>query len=847
MANIIPFKVSARTARLIGRENVATSKGAIIELVKNGYDADSPFCVVLVDNKYGVYHKELSKLDYKKLLELGCDPNLLSSIYQLDKDIYIEKSDVNIEQIGILKQQLQKNSVLYIIDAGEGMTGDIIRNYWMTIGTDNKSSNFLSHGGRVKAGAKGIGRFALDKLGEHCEMFTFFDSEVHVDKDEEGKLTPYKGYYWSVNWNDFEKDEVTIDKIGAELVGIEGKTYMDCFNNLALPASLKQLVASNPICHGTILKISQLRDIWDDENISRVFDDLGVLVPPSEGQDFSIYLQSIDNPIKYGKVESLFCDDFDYKVVAHADGNQNVNIRIYRQEYNIEAIPPSFFERENQKRYPYCRETFLCGYWDVTRTFSQLIPGFRDTDTDGILARIGAFDFSFYYLKRSSSKKEDARFFYRQCPYNLRKSWLDKYGGIKIFRDSFRVRPYGEKGDSAFDWLGLGMRKNNSPAGIAKKSGGYRVEAENIAGSILISRVSNIDFEDKSSREGLQENKTFSIFKQLLVSIIKIFEDDRSLIARELVADDEFRNGAARDRERAEELVNKIIEDSKRDQGYQADENSIDYKLHLLAVVNEQKTEEINNLREEQKILRALASSGLMLASFAHDLSKLNDSLDYRYDKIIKLLNAKVCEKDFSQERRKNPFSLLEQAKENDIKMQRWLNFSTDIVKKDKRRRKTVSFAPYFNKLDDVWSGLLAERKIRFVHSNVDDACMRAFEIDFDSIFYNLISNSIEAFIRLREERERVIEISVKTTENNIVCTYRDSGPGLSADITNPYDIFQPFFTTKRSAITGEEIGTGLGMWLVKLIAEDNDARVVLLTPTIGFGLQIIFPIKYRK
>ena len=37
----IPFKVSARTARLIGRENIATSKGAIIELVKNGYDADS--------------------------------------------------------------------------------------------------------------------------------------------------------------------------------------------------------------------------------------------------------------------------------------------------------------------------------------------------------------------------------------------------------------------------------------------------------------------------------------------------------------------------------------------------------------------------------------------------------------------------------------------------------------------------------------------------------------------------------------------------------------------------------------------------------------------------------------
>ena len=39
MKEKISFKVSARTARLIGRENVATAKGAIIELVKNGYNS----------------------------------------------------------------------------------------------------------------------------------------------------------------------------------------------------------------------------------------------------------------------------------------------------------------------------------------------------------------------------------------------------------------------------------------------------------------------------------------------------------------------------------------------------------------------------------------------------------------------------------------------------------------------------------------------------------------------------------------------------------------------------------------------------------------------------------------
>lgn len=182
MLDKIPFKVSARTARLIGRENVATAKGAIIELVKNGYDADSPFSIVLIDNRYGVYHNRLDKELYEKYLSLGIEESLLTSIYQLNEDAYYERPDVDIEKIGVLKKHLQSYSSLYIIDAGEGMTDSIIRNCWMTIGTDNKSTHFTTHGGRVKAGAKGIGRFALDKLGERCEMFTFFDPTVHEEQ-----------------------------------------------------------------------------------------------------------------------------------------------------------------------------------------------------------------------------------------------------------------------------------------------------------------------------------------------------------------------------------------------------------------------------------------------------------------------------------------------------------------------------------------------------------------------------------------------------------------------------------------------------------------------------------------
>lgn len=47
----IPFKVSARTARLIGLENFSTEEGAIIELVKNTYDADANKCILIFDLK----------------------------------------------------------------------------------------------------------------------------------------------------------------------------------------------------------------------------------------------------------------------------------------------------------------------------------------------------------------------------------------------------------------------------------------------------------------------------------------------------------------------------------------------------------------------------------------------------------------------------------------------------------------------------------------------------------------------------------------------------------------------------------------------------------------------------
>lgn len=856
----LPFKVSARTARLIGRENIATAKGAIIELVKNSYDADSNICIVYFDNKYSVILNEISQEYYDKLLQFGISSKILINAYSKNQKIYKLKEDISESEKAELRNNLAKLCTLYIIDTGEGMTQNVIRDQWMTIGTDYKSINVFTKTGRVKAGAKGIGRFALDKLGSKCEMITFFNPKYHqIDTDENQRPTTNKGYKWNVNWEDFEGDFKTIDTVAATLTGISNSSFIEEAKKIFSIDVIKNDLLQKDLKYGTILKITELREYWDDFYVNQVYSDLEVLVPPKETGGFEIHLYSSLKPDKYGEVYGSVCDDFDYKLVAIADENQAVKVKIFRNEYDIDLIPKDFFKREEMNLEPFREKDFKKGYWEKTFTFSQLLKGFKAVDDENVFSNIGVFEFTFYFLKKTFSTPDANRFYYKKFMSNSRREWLDKFGGIKLFRDNFRVRPYGEVRDSAFDWLGLGFRKTTSPAGIAKPEGGYRVEPDNIAGSVKISRLTNVNFEDKSSREGLQDNKTFRVFKLLLTSIINLFEEDRAYIARAMADYEDTIYGPERDRKAAEELAKRIIENTKRkkreaiynnklSQQSQNDDENTDKDKELLASEIERQEEEIEKLKEEQKVLRGLASSGIVLASFSHDLSKLKNVLDSRTDKLKEILLEKINLKDYINiEDRKNPFVLIEKIKKQDIKLQNWLNFSLGATRKDKRKRNQLFLKKYFSDLEVDWHTILTNRGIKLTTKEIEDIDIRVFEIDFDSIFNNLLVNSIEAFNLLKQNRKREIRITTKTNNKEIVIDYFDNGPGLSIDIISPEKIFEPLFTTKRNPFTGDEEGTGLGMWLIKSIVKENDGVVKLLYPDIGFGIRLIFPIKYKR
>ncbi|WP_373072219.1 ATP-binding protein [Sulfurimonas sp.] len=807
----IPFTVSARTARLIGRENIASSKGAIVELVKNCYDADSPIAIIY----------------FKRIIETVIEKEIIDG-KEVDVENKVDKSE------------------LFIIDAGEGMTEQIIKKHWMTIGTNNKESDFFTKSGRVKAGAKGIGRFALDKLGDKCEMITKFNPKVHKDVDDNGQDTNFKAYQWEVDWTDFEGAGKTIDQVSATLIGAEELDLKDYLLNEINDENIKNVIQNYSFEYGTIFKISSLRDEWEDFYVEQVFNDLEVLVPPKEQNTFELYLYSSENPNEYGQLIGSICDDYDYKLVAKADENQKVSIRIYREEYDLERINPKLFDYQEMKEDKFTLKSFQKGYWDKETTFSKLLPGYEEVDAKNNLGNIGTFEFTLYFMKKDYLTKDIEKFFYKKFNSNERKAWLDKFGGIKIFRDDFRVRPYGESKDSAFDWLGLGGIKSKSPAPIAHKSRGWKVGPSHISGAINISRIGNINFQDKSSREGLQENESFKIFKEIIISIIKVFEKDRAQIAYMMNKLDYDVNFDRRQQEEADKLAKRILEEQERRRKNNKSGTEEDSEKIQLAQSNKDKDAKIEKLEDEQKTLRGMASSGIVIASFTHELGNLNEKLQSRMEKLKQLFARKVSEDTFQDvQDYMNPYILMEEMQKQDNKLSNWLKFSLASARRDKRKRKKINLINYFENFKNSWESVLQHRHITFKLNILkkDLYEMRFFEIDIDSIYNNLLVNSIEA---MSKEKTREITISLNSNDKEIIIDYTDTGKGLSKDIENPYDIFEPLYTTKRNKHTGEVIGTGLGMWIIKTIVKDYDGSYSLVYPKNGgFGLRISFIKKY--
>jgi len=768
----IPFTVSARTARLIGQENFANAEGAIIELVKNSYDADASICIIIID---------------------------------------------------------PVNDSIRILDNGDGMTEKIIRNQWMTIGTDDKKVNFKTKS-RIKTGAKGIGRFALDRLGKSSVMLTkTIDSESLV---------------WDVDWNQFDNSGAVISDIKATLQ-IGNSDFWGEIIEMQNFTGLKEPIIDHwKEEKGTLISIDKLKDNWDERATQSLYSNLEILVPPLETNIFQLFLYSTLEPDKYGKVLPTLCDDYDYKVSATVNDSQSVTINVSRNELNFGDLKRiGFFEKSKLNESQYQFSAFEKGEFEITTKLETLIAGYKGIDKNNNLSKIGAFTFSFYFMKRGGGQEKDeevGKYPYKAVNYSNRTSWLDKFGGIKIFRDNFRVRPYGETKSSSFDWLDLGKRALSNPT-VTRP--GYRVRPQQVYGIVNISRIDNINFEDKSSREGLQENDTFTLFKEILKSVIEIFEQDRNQIMMTLKKIYDENNKKAKAKEEADRIIK-----NKKDKKNNSDSSDPSVDKDTLINAIEAYKEDIEELQDEQKILRVLASAGLIVTSFAHEFRNHTDSILPRTEELKSVLlqvidiNKLKELPDFF-----DPYVMLSDMRKQDERLKSWLDFSISSVRKDKRTRRIINMVTYIEGLEKIWSPLLSRRNIKLTIDKwkFTEVNFRGHEIDLDGIFNNLITNSVDAYKRKDSGDLRELKLSFAFNPletNGINVVYQDCGPGLLEEITEPNKIFQPFFTTKRDDKTGEKIGTGLGMWIVKSTIDEYNGDVEILQARPNFKIKITLP-----
>src|SRR5690554_3762358 len=306
-----------------------------------------------------------------------------------------------------------------------------------------------------------------------------------------------------------------------------------------------------------------------------------MLLPPEEQEDFKLDFFFLNNLEEFGDVKRAYYDDYDYKLKASfSDQEKNIEIELNRNELDLSLLEQRYadvFEFEAMKKAPYRLDDFKKDKIKFEIPINNLLSEKVDKS---LLDKIGKFDFTFYFLKNTISDDKDdgdlKKYPYKSINSANRKAWLKKFGGIKIFRDDFRIRPYGENGE---DWLRLGERQAQSPGGAGQRLGGYRIRPNQIAGTIKISRIHNSSFQDKSGREGLIENSEFELFKNIIKEIISLFERDRNVIMYNLSELHKKNNEEAEKLRRAKEEAERIRKQKEeREEKRTSSENQSDNK-----------------------------------------------------------------------------------------------------------------------------------------------------------------------------------------------------------------------------------------------------------------------------
>lgn len=690
----------ARIIRTIGDQLISGPEAALIELVKNAYDADAS-CV-----------------------RITIEP----------------------------RPKGGTGGTLTVEDDGHGMSASDVVDKWLEPATTDKIERRTSPGGRQMLGAKGVGRFATAKLGRHLEL-------VAARKPSGGRLEVSK---LKLDWDEFQK-----------------RRYLDEVN-----ISLSSRKGERGEKPGVRIVIRDLRDEWSSRQLEGLVRELRRLASPVGAREsaFSIHLDL-----------SSFTQDtagFDgQRLVAGAlaaidDGSGDptlirplINLdHIYHYKVSGTFEPSGRFkgrfvnQRGDGKPVPIQLEATELGPDEERCAKVRLRINIYDREglaVDDLIERLGL----------DGVGRLDAR------------RLLNENVGISIYRQGFRIRPYG---DPETDWLELERRRVQDPS--------LRLGHNQVWGVVEIEDEATSGLVERSSREGLEHNGAFLRLKRLVTDLLVQVEQDRQ----------GFRQSAGFSRKQAGDTT-----DVRSRAGLRTVEREIRqlpprFRGRIERALRKDSSAlktAIEDLESYQQMLASRSALGLVVAQVLHDGRRFLSDITTR-SKALADGAPRIQEKSAFGEHFRSSFGKSALSIHQSAGGLNKLFKALDPISGRKRGRPSnFEATAVVQRCIDLFSDIIAKEGIVVeVDKRGAPLHVRGYEADLMAAVLNIIDNAIY-WLGTSPVKPRTIRVVTGGTKKYARIAISNNGPQIDERFQSR--LFGPGFTLKTE-------GSGIGLAIAR-------------------------------
>lgn len=797
------IKVDSRLIYQLGEALIDNNKVALMELIKNSSDADATICKLTIDTSYQSEHG---------------------------------RGKITIE------------------DNGNGMNEHIIENGFLIIASSFKNNyqKISPKFKRIAQGNKGIGRLSLNKLGKFVKVTTKLDTDFLFENYKEFDLKRSFGvdnlddilkenkdkyYSFKINWEDFNADNVSIDDVS---ITIKHEEYNDS-------------VKFNGENHGTRIEILGIKDLdyWKEkEVVNLINDEINQLFNPFIEKEYSFLVKvKVDNnPVFSNDIidkERIRKTSFSYANFCYFSNRKKLNISLKRNKHYIKKeidklvkiMENSNFILEGkidyEKQYKLYSDTFVEIDLNNLQKLKETIADYQCDVT-----KFNLYDEDKIFLPGDFQGEIFAYDFSNDKEIHQIKKYVNNFLGIKVYRNNFRILPYGNIDN---DWLDMSGYNTRVKSIIYKK--------HTTIGYVKVDGLENLDkIKEMTNRQGIQLDNYGENFILLMKNVVygtiskmeKEFNENLNAPKAKTLREKKpgeiikissilFKKISDPQTETKAKIseIRKDIENNNLDNLQLIEKvNSLNKNLNDINKYNLKKENLINNEYKYINELNPIIGSAIISQTLSHEINRLSNQIESSSKYIRRLCqdNSEIC----------NHIDIIDT---DCFYLSRYASL-LDINSRAKRRKYETFL------IGDYVKSILLDNPIFFYKGNNykysiegDDFLVRGIKSNVKIIVENMVLNSLYWLEYYKITNPMITLVFLPTLRKLI---FYDNGIGIDKKISEK--IFEPFVSNKP-----ENDGRGMGLYIVSELLKDFGAMVSLSEEKNIYGNKYKFIIEFLE